>query len=259
LGVRSGNLLGAVLAMATVSFLTFIVGHVVLRKQCNERFISLSYLAALEKGILTTSFALWISSMLLTGSTWAATLLLSRHPGGVAELGIFNAASRWNIALLFLPNVLFQVVLPMLSNKRAAKDYQSCRRIISAVLAMNIIVTGLGAMLFIAISPVLMAWFGKDFQGGGSVLSLAAIGAAVTAVYMVGSGALWGLGKPIQMLSVDLLRAFLFMGLCLMGLASNAWNVMLAYLLSFSTGAAILMVCLYRELHDSGVKDYASH
>jgi O-antigen/teichoic acid export membrane protein len=258
LGIRFGNLFGAIMAMAAVSFATFAIGHLILRKQCNLRSIPLGYMASLENGILTTSFALWISSLLLTGSGWVATLLLSRHSGGVAELGIFNAAARWNTALLFLPNVLFQVVLPMLSHKHAEEDYQSCGRIISAVLAMNIFVTGLGAILIIALSPILMTWYGNEFKGGSGVLSLAALGAAVTAIYMVGSGALWGLGKPTQMLSVDLFRASLFMALCLLGLASNAWDVMLAYLLSFSAGSAILMFYLYRQLHNQTVKNYAA-
>jgi O-antigen/teichoic acid export membrane protein len=258
LGIRFGNLFGAILAMAVVSFLTFVIGHLVLRKQCTVRSIRLGYRASLENGILTTSCALWISSLLLTGSGWAATLLLSRHSGGVAQLGIFNAAARWNTALLFLPNVLFQVVLPMLSHKNAEEDYQSCGRLISAVLAMNIFVTGLGALLIVALSPVLMNWYGSEFKGGSSVLSLAAVGAAVTAIYMVGSGALWGLGKPTQMVSVDLFRASLFMAMCLLGFASNAWNVMLAYLLSFSAGSAILMFYLYRQLHNQAVKDYAT-
>lgn len=258
LGIRLGNLPGAILAMAIVSFSTFVVGHVVLRQQCKARSIRLGYRASLESGILTTSFALWVSSLLLTGSAWVASVLLSRHSGGVAQLGIFNAANRWNTALLFLPNVLFQVVLPMLSHKRAQEDYHSCGRLISAVLGMNIFVTGVGALLVVALSPMLMNWYGKEFRGGSSVLSLAALGAAVTAIYMVGSGALWGMGKPTQMLSVDIFRAALFLGMCFMGLASTAWNVMLAYLVSFSAGSVILMFYLYRELHTQPVKSYVT-
>jgi O-antigen/teichoic acid export membrane protein len=258
LGIRIGDLPGAILAMAVVSLVTFVIGHLVLRKQCIARSIRLGYRASLENGILTTSGALWISSLLLTGSAWLANLLLSRHSGGVAQLGIFNAASRWNTALLFLPGVLFQVVLPMLSHKRAEEDYHSCGRLISAVLAINILVTGVGALLIVFFSPVLMNWYGSEFRGGSSVLSLAALGAAVTAVYMVGSGALWGMGKPTQMLGVDIFRASLFMGLCLLGLASSAWNVMLAYLVSFSAGSAILMFYLYRELRFQSAKNYAS-
>ena len=259
LGIRYGKLPGAILAMAVVSLFTFIIGHFVLRKQCSEHSIRLGYRASFENGILTTSGALWMSSLLLAGSAWVATLMLSRHSGGVAQLGIFNAASRWNAALLFLPNVLFQVVLPMLSHKRAEEDYDSCGRLISAVLAINILVTGVGALVIVFLSPVLMNWYGSEFRGGSSVLSLAALGGAVTAIYMVGSGALWGMGKPTQMLGVDIFRASLFMGLCLMGLASSAWNVMLAYLVSFSAGSAILMFYLYREFRfRSSTKNYAT-
>lgn len=248
LGARYGDLLGAILAMAAVSFATFAIGHRVLRRQCNLHSISIGYGPSFEPGVLTTSVSLWVSTLLLTGSTWVVTVLLSRQGAGFAELGLFNAAERWKIALLFLPNVLFQVVLPMLSRSHGAGDHRACRRIVSTALVSTAAVTGAAGLLVFSLSPVLMSWYGKGFEAGASVLSLAALGAVVSAIYTVGSGALWALGKPTQMLTIDLLKTSLLLGFCLMGFASSAWSLMLAYLLSFSAGCVIVMFSVHKQL-----------
>jgi O-antigen/teichoic acid export membrane protein len=178
------------------------------------------------------------------------TILLSRQPAGFAELGLFNAAERWKTALLFLPNVLFQVVLPMLSNRKAAGDRRSCRRIVGASLGLALALTGSAALLVWSLSPVLMSWFGQAFSQGSGLLSLAALSAVVIAVYTVGSGALWALGKPAHMLSIDVVKTSLLLGLCLAGAARSAWSLMFAYLLSFAVGCAILLVCIHAQLRN---------
>ena len=256
-GILAGHLSGAILAMAAVSGVTFVIGHMVLQRQCRAHAIVIGYTAPFEKGIITTSLSLWISSLLLAGSSWAASLLLSRH-SGFAELGIYNAAARWSTALLFLPNVLFQVALPMLSHRYAEKDYRSCGRIISAVLTITIVVTSLAALLIMPLSPVLMRSYGSEFNWGSKVLSLAGLAAVLSAIYTVGSGILWAIDKPTRMLRTDFVKAILLLGLCLMGFASSAWNVTMAYVLSFATGSGILMWTLYRQFKTHTSKDYAA-
>jgi len=248
LGTWWGGLLGAVIAMAFVSFATFAGGHWALRSKCRSLSIRLHYGGALEPEILTTSMSLWITSLLLTGSGWAVTVLLSRQPSGLAELGLYNAADKWKTALLFLPQMLFQVTLPMLSHSHAAGDYRACRRIVAAAMASTIGVTGAGAIVVFSLSRVLMASYGAGFADGASVLSLAALVAFMSAIWTVGSGALWALGRPTQMLVLDIFKTFILMGLCWMGYASSAWNLTLACLLTFSIGSAVVMFAVRREL-----------
>jgi O-antigen/teichoic acid export membrane protein len=248
IGTRYNDLSGAVAAMAAVSLVMFLVGHRVLRRQCALRSISLRPGTPLEQDIVSTSLSLWASSLLMTGSTWIVTFMLSRQAGGFAELGLFNAADRWKIALLFLPNVLFQVVLPMLSRSHAAGDHRSCAQIISMAIAGTAAVTGVAALGVFLLSPLLMSWFGESFRGGVGVLSLAALGSIVSALSTVGSGVLWSLGRPTQMLGIDCVRTFLLVGLCVGGLGTTAWNVALAYLLSSAAGCVLVLMSVHRQL-----------
>ncbi|HYM08906.1 MAG TPA: oligosaccharide flippase family protein [Terriglobales bacterium] len=248
LGTWRSGLLGAVLAMAFVSLATFVIGHWVLRSKCRSLLIPLRYWGAREPEILTTSMSLWMGALLLAGSSWIVTVLLSREPSGLSELGLYNAADKWKTALLFLPNQLFQVTLPMLSYSQGAGDHRACRRIISAALISALGVTGAGAILVFSLSRVLMSSYGVGFTQGASVLSLAALVAVTSAIYTVGSSALWALGKPTQMLGIDILKTFLHLGLCWIGYASSARNLMLAYLLSSSAGCVVVMFAVWRHL-----------
>jgi O-antigen/teichoic acid export membrane protein len=243
-----GGLFGAILAMAFVSLVTFAIGHWVLRNRCKALSIPFRYTSALEPEVLFTSMALWLSTLLMAGSTWAVTILLSRQPFGLSELGLYHAADRWKAALLFLPNVLFQVILPMLSYSQAVGDRRACGRIISAALASTVAVTAAAATLVFGFSRVLMSSYGAGFVEGSSVLSLAALVAILGAVYTVGSGALWALGKPTLMLRIDLLKAILLLGLCWVGFASSARDLMLASLLSFSVGSVVMMLAVRSQL-----------
>jgi O-antigen/teichoic acid export membrane protein len=174
--------------------------------------------------------------------------LLSRQPHGLTQLGLYNAADKWKTALLFLPTMLFQVILPMLSQSQTKKDYRACRRIVFATFASSVGVTGLGAIVVFFLANPLMSSYGSAFVKGANVLSLAASVAVVGGIYTVGSGALWALGRPTQMLRIDVSKTALLLALCWVGFASSAWTLMFAYLLSFSAGCVLLIFALYRQL-----------
>jgi O-antigen/teichoic acid export membrane protein len=248
IGTKRWGLPGAVAALALVSLAAFCIGHRVLRKRCRPLSISIGYSAAFERGVLSTSLSLWISALLMSGTGWMVTFLLSRNPAGFSELGLYNAADKWRTALLFLPNLLFQVTLPMLSSNHAAGDHRGCKRIVLTSLASTVGVTGIGAIVVILFSRLLMSSYGSAFVGGANVLSLGALVAVVSAVYTVGSSALWALGKPTQMVRLDLFKTALIVGLCWLGLAGSAWKLMAAYLVTYGLGSAAVLLAVARQL-----------
>jgi O-antigen/teichoic acid export membrane protein len=248
LGARYGGLRGAILAMGFVSLGTFLIGHRVLAGKCRAMSIPLGYRGGLEPGVLNTSLSLWFCGLLMTGSNWAVMVLLTRQPLGFSQVGLFNAADKWKTALLFLPQMLFQVILPMLSNRHAAGDRRGCQRIVWAALGVTAVIMGLAGVLVSSLSHVLMSSYGPAFAAGAGVLSLAAASAVVSAFYTVSSGALWALGKPSQMLGIDLLKTALLLGLCGAGLAASAWDLTLAYVLSYAAGSIVILLAVRNQL-----------
>jgi O-antigen/teichoic acid export membrane protein len=247
LGVNAGGLKGALIAMAIVSGITALAGRLLLNKHCRAASISLRRGAFVERPVIMTSASLWFCTLLMTGSAWLVALLLSRHTNGMFEMGVYNAADKWKAVLLFLPNVLFQVVLPMLSNHHEAGNRRECRRIVSMAMWTAAGVTGVAALGVAPFSRTLMSSYGAEFSQGGNVLILAAACAVVMALYTIGSGALWALGKPAQMLGVDLFRTVLLVGLCIGGLGSTAGNVALSYLISAIAGSVALLIMVHRQ------------
>lgn len=248
LGAHQAGLVGAIAGLGLVSLLVFAAGQMVLRKECAAVAVPLHYGRTSEKGVYGTSASLWAGSWLLSGSTWVVYVLMSKHSEGVTQVGLYNAADKFRIALVFLPQVLFQVILPMLSERRAAGDHAACRRIVAAALGGNAAITGTAAALVAFIAPGLMSAYGPAFARGANVLPLAAASAVAGGFYTIGGSALWAIGKPSQMLGIDILRTVLLLGLCVFGLAADARGVMLAWLISYSLAGALLLAVVYRQL-----------
>ena len=74
---------------------------------------------------------------------WAAAALLVRSPGGLGEMGAYNAASQWRVLVAFVPSALSSIALPMLSQLLAQGQ---SRRFVRA-LWMNIGVNAAAGML----------------------------------------------------------------------------------------------------------------
>jgi O-antigen/teichoic acid export membrane protein len=240
LGARHGGLLGAIAAMSLASLAVFAAGHLLLHRRCAADSIHLGFRQWQQPGhVFKTSAFLWTGGLLVSGSTWLVTVLLSRQPSGLTELGLFHAADKWKTAMLFLPQVLFQVVLPMLSHSHAVKDHRSCERIITAALVAAAVITGSAAVVVYLLAGPWMSTYGPGFAQGANVLTLAAAGAVAIAVYTVGAGILWALGNPNDMLAIDLLRTVVFVILCFTA-SMTAGNAMLWYLISYAAACAVV-------------------
>jgi O-antigen/teichoic acid export membrane protein len=234
--------------MSCVSFAVWLVGHYALEKRCRELAIPIRYRGAREPGVVMTSLSLWGGALLLSGSTWAVTLMLTAQTGGFSQVGIYNAADKWKIALTYLPNMLFQVTLPMLSHRQAAGDRGGCRRIFHVSMGSTLAVSGTAALAVAVLARPLMSSYGPAFAAGAHVLTLLAAGAVAGAIYTVGSSVLWALGRPAQMLGVDIFKTSILLVLCWAGLASSAWNLAMAYLLAYAAGAIVIMLAVRRQL-----------
>lgn len=247
-GAAAGGVEGALLGLGAASAGTFLIGQRVLYARCRSYGIKIDLRASFEREAVATSLSLWGGALLQAGSNWLVTLLLSRPPAGLVQLGLFNAAEKFRAALAFVPNLLFQVTLPMLSRSYASQDQRSCRRVVYAVVACTLVVTGSGVVAVAVFAGTLMASYGPGFGPGEGVLRMVAVGSIASALYTVGSGVLWALGKPGRMLAIDGLKTFLLVALCAAGFAATAWHAALAYLVSFAAAGVLLLAAVRRTL-----------
>jgi len=136
-----------------------------------------------ERGVLWR-FALpaVLGSSLFVPATWIGDLILvNRHPRGYAELGVFNAADQWRVALLFLPGVLAPVVVSVFSNLRLAGHPRRRRLIALAMIASGAAAGTPGLFVTLAASRI-MGLYGSGFQDREPVLTLLVLTAVVAAL-----------------------------------------------------------------------------
>ena len=138
-----------------------------------------------------------LGSLLMNPVAWACTAMLVQQPGGLEKMGAFNAANQWFNALLWLPYVLAQALLPILAERVGASDMNRSRKILVASIKLNAVFAFPVVLAGCCLSPYIMRAYGKDFAGEWptlvAVLATAGIGAIQIPVgnMVAASGRMW--------------------------------------------------------------------
>jgi O-antigen/teichoic acid export membrane protein len=175
---------GAIWALAVTAAVTCLLSQVALRRQCTALGIHARLWSGwIERRVLWTfSTPAFLSGALAGPAIWAANTMLVNQPGGYAEMGIFSAASQWRNAIGFIPAVLAQFALPILSSLNGERDASRYGR----ALRWNLILTAAAATAVavpVALgAPLIMRLYGRGFQQGWLVLVLSAATAVISCI-----------------------------------------------------------------------------
>lgn len=179
---------GAVFALVISAFGASIHLQVLLRKELTRHGIPST--APMEWSDLRTlwnfSVPAFLSSALVPPVLWIANVLLARQPDGYAEVAIFGAASQWRAVVAFLPAVLAQPLLPLLTAALLSGKRATFRRLALAGVLLNTTSAAAVALVIVAGAPLIATFYGKGFAQSVPVLmelSVATvIGAAASAI-----------------------------------------------------------------------------
>jgi len=196
-GAYFGDLTGAVWALAINFGVNWLINHLALRKVARQCQVPLTIRNCSRELSVLWKFSLpaALSGVLVGPVNWAIGALLVNQPNGYAEMGLFSAADRWRIAILFIPSMLQQVILPLLSNLNEVSTGRQYRK----VLVLNVFLS-FGIALAIVLPLVLFAHFimsayGPGFEKGTSVLRVLAFCALLIAANNVVGQAIISKGK----------------------------------------------------------------
>ncbi len=138
-----------------------------------------------------------LCNLIFAPANWTCNAFLVNRAGGYGELGVFNAAIGWLNAVTFLPGLLGQVVLPVLSQASGEGNALRSRKIlllatkVNALFVLPVVLAGCLASSFI------MRLYGPGFQSGWSSLVLVFMTAGLVCVQgpvgnlMIASGRMW--------------------------------------------------------------------
>lgn len=94
-----------------------------------------------------------LNSILVAPAFWAVKTLLIRY-NGFGDLGVYEAADQWRIIILFIPNAISNILMPIFANVNGSNNKQTYNK----VQRLSIILNG-----SIALALVLFIFFTKDF------------------------------------------------------------------------------------------------
>ena len=239
LGAYFGGLTGAVWALAINLGVNWLINHFFLQKEVQRYGIPCKLSACSCELPILWRFSLpaVLSGAMVGPVFWACNALLVNQPDGYGELGLFNAASQLQTAILIIPSMLGQVVLPILSNLSAKSSIKKYEQVLRLNLLLN---AGLAIFLVIPIiicADLVLSAYGPNFASGVRVLRIVAFTAImivannVIGQAIISKGKMW-IGFLFNSLwALALLSAafvFLHKGYGAVGLA---WAAFIAYTL----------------------------
>jgi FkbM family methyltransferase len=198
---------------------------------------------------LLTDFSLpsLLGATLVSYAFWQALTLIVRQPGGLEELGVFNAAYQLRTVFVTIPVVLGQMYLSVMARVRAENDPARVAQVFRHKLAVSglaVIGTVVGVW---ALSPVLLGGYGRAFAerpGPLVVLALSLVGYVFTDSLFVlaqSKGRLW------WVFALNVVWAVLLTGAAVVlrreGALGLAWACFLAF-----TGQAVVAACFSRAM-----------
>jgi O-antigen/teichoic acid export membrane protein len=193
------GLLGAVLSLIFSALIRVWFLSVALRKECAAAAIRLEYRRSWRERRTLRDFALpaLLAGSLVTPVTWAANAILVNQPHGYAQMGLFNAANQFRMLILFLPNIIGMVTVPLLSEIHSQNSPGHFAQAVNANLRTIWALSIPFGFLVIGFSSWLIGLYGPKFQGGRSVLALMAcvsisyVASATVGQALIGSGKMW--------------------------------------------------------------------
>ncbi len=192
LGVWRGGLQGAIWGSVAALAINWALNNRALRQECAIANISFQLASCYRELSILHRFSLpaFLASIVVGPALWVCNALLVRQPQGYAELGIYAAADKWRLLILFVPTSVFTMVLPVLSNLYSEGDGTGFEKVFRANLQINASLALLAALLIAALAAPIMTVYGNSFRTGWVVLVVLAFSALPEALNTI-------LGQPL--------------------------------------------------------------
>lgn len=234
-GAALGGLMGlAIAAPAAAAFGLVCYGRVV-RRECAATGITVHYRGVWgERGILWRfSVPSVLAGMMHVPVVWAAAALLVRSPGGLGEMGAYNAASQWRVLVAFVPSALSSIALPMLSQLLGQGQTRRFVRALWMNIAVNVAAGTVVAIPISAAAYWIMSAYGPGFAEHWPALVAMCVVAVLQAANGVVAQALVSTGRMWWGFALNAVWAVELLAATWLLLPLGATGLALAHLVSY--------------------------
>ncbi len=251
IGVLVFGLDGAVWGYSLSMLFTCWLCQRALERVVRDFRISIDYRDCIKEIKVLWQFSLpaMLANSLVIPVTWICNAMLVNQPGGYAEMGIYSVATQWRQVTLFIPGIIFQVMVPVtVSNAQV-----SIRNKIKANFQINSLVALPILIVLSALSPFIMEFYGRDFRQGWFIFVLAQCAAflqvlqAPVVTQWIANGQMW------LNFSANLCWGSTLVVLTWLLIGQGAQGLVIALLLSFVLFGIVMLLLLPKTLNPEGV------
>ena len=192
LGVWSNGLGGAIAGMVAALGINWFLNHRALARECSLAGIPRGLAGCGQEWPILHQFSLpaLLASVVVAPGLWLSSALLARQSHGYSQLGLYTAADKWRLLILFVPTSISTTTLPVLANLHGEGDGRGFRDVFRANLLMNAGMALLAALLVALFAAPILSIYGPAFRQGRAVLGVLAFAALPGALNTV-------LGQPL--------------------------------------------------------------
>ncbi|MBI3680403.1 MAG: oligosaccharide flippase family protein [Acidobacteria bacterium] len=249
-GVIYWGLPGAVLALVVSASIACAAGSAAVRSECKAGGVTMSVARKDLDLLWRFSVPAVLSATVVVPVTWITNALLANQPNGYAQLGIFTAANQWRLAVAFLPMVIAQPLLAMVSRAAGEKQFSQVRKLIAMGLLINSFIGFVAAAAISLHATRIVGLFGSQFTAGGPALTLLAFSAALSSVAAVLGQAIAGLGQMWAGFYLNMSwAAMLLLSAVPLAGTYGATGLAAAYLLAYAVHTVATIVFTARRMH----------
>jgi O-antigen/teichoic acid export membrane protein len=248
LGAQLAEVEGALWGLTCAQAIQACANAVLLRRALRRDGIALRVVLHRDELPILWRFSLpgLLTTALFIVPTWIASVILVRHPNGMAEMGLLAAANQWFAALMFVPAVLTQVLLPIYSERLGGDRRPEGRRL--ALRSSHTLLLGMAVVVvpMVLASPQIAGLYGAEFRSGAGVFAIAFLTAAVAAPFGALGNYLAAEERMWTRFHINLVWAAVLIGGTLLLIEFGALGVALAMLTAYAVRTALTYPYLRR-------------
>jgi O-antigen/teichoic acid export membrane protein len=250
-GTWLGELRGALWGLVAAIAVNWLLNNLAIRRECARAQISYDFRSCTKEWRILYRFSLpaFLASIVVGPAMWLCNALLVNRPNGYAEMGLYTAADKWRLLILFVPTAVVGISLPMLSNLHGEGDPLGYNRVFKANLLLNLGLTILPAVGVAILAVPILSTYGVAYTVGWPILLILSFSAVPEALNGVVSYAAISKGLVWWRLAFDVLLAGVLVGFSLWAIPRwGAIGLACAYGLAFSLAGSGLFLLLRSRL-----------
>lgn len=164
------GVMGAIAALSFSAFLNWLLNAFLLRRIFHVNQFKACFRTMKSEWRVLYRFSLphVMGTILNSPVQWIAMIMISRQPGGIDQIALFSAAQRWRQVLLFMPGIIAQPSVPVITERLHQGDYPTVARLLLGTFGFLILFCGGVGLAFAFAAPLILQAYGDDFVESGT-------------------------------------------------------------------------------------------